>query len=373
MHAHSLKLIVRTVIACAALCASPLHADVNAGLNAYQSGDFATALLEWRADAVQGNPVALAHLARMYEQGKGVAADPYTAFVLYRVSFAQGNRQAEQSANRVANLLPGQDLARGVDSANRLVAERRYVPTLPGVAVGAPPPRPAPAPAPAPAAAAVRPAPAKPVASPPPAAAQPAPAAAAAGSVPPATAAAPSGTVRVEYRYACNMLLRWQDKGSGGPRDLALFQAEPEPGFFIVGGSAQSNYDRADDCALTLRADGNLLVPPAGWDRVWKDKGTGAHMDGSIWRARSPDADHVCLGDVGQTGKEQPTVSQYRCVHRCLVYSSRPAAPLWTTENTGAENPLAVYRLPHAKSFVAAQGGQAPAEVQDLNPNPACR
>jgi hypothetical protein len=368
MRVLPVKLLAPAGIAFLVLSALPARANVEAGMTAYQAGDYATALAEWRWDASQGNPAALMNLGRMYEKGQGVPADPYTAFVLYRVAFAQGGRQAEPAANRVANLLAGQDLARGLDDAKRLVSGRKYLPPLPGASPQAVASGPAPA-----AAAAAQPSPPRPV-SPPPAipAAAPAPAAAPSAAPPGAVPAQPAATI--EYRYACNMLLRWQDKGSGGARDLALFQAEPDPGFFIIGGHAQSNFDRPDDCTLTLRADGgNLLAPPSGWDRVWKDKGTGAHMDGSIWRARPPDGDHVCLGDVGQTGKDQPTVPQYRCVHRCLVRNARPAAPLWTTENTGAESPLAVYRLPHAKSFIAMQGGQDPAEILDLNPNAACQ
>lgn len=361
-HRSLSRILVPAVLVGGLLHAVTGRADVEAAKRAHEAGDHATAIAEWRWDAGQGNALALLNLGRMAEKGEGMNADPYTAFVLYRVALAQGSNQAEQASNRVANLLPGQDLARGLEEAKRLVATRKYVPALPGAVAAAPGPA-----APAPAATAAKPAPA-----PVPAAKPAAPSAPAVPAAAPAPAVM-AGIAPVEYRYACNQLLRWQDKGSGGLRDLALFQAEAEPGFFIVGGHAQSNYDRADDCALTLRGDGNLLVPPAGWDRVWRDKGTGAQMDGSIWRARSPDADHVCLGDVGQAGKDQPNVAQYRCVHRCLVSAVRPAAPLWTTENTGADAPLAVFRLPHAKSFVAVQGGQAPAELLDLNPNATCR
>ncbi|MBI1731856.1 MAG: Vps62-related protein [Gammaproteobacteria bacterium] len=369
MRALPVKLIASAWVTITVMSSVPAYADIEAGKAAFQVGDYATALSEWRWDASQGNPAALTNLGRMYEQGQGVNADPYTAFVLYRVALAQGNKQAEPAANRVANLLAGQDLARGLDAAKRLVAERKYLPPLSGAPVASAPPATPAAPAPAAQPAPAKPAPVAVSVQPPAPTVAPAPAAAPVPAPPPAAAPA-----RIEYRYTCNLLLRWQDRGSGGLRDLALFQPESEPGYFIVGGHAQSNFDRPDDCALTVRADGgNLLVAPAGWDRVWRDKGTGAQMDGSIWRARPPDGDHVCLGDVGQTGKDQPTVPQYRCVHRCMVHSVRPAAPLWTTESTGAETPAAVYRLPHAKSFVAVPGGQVPAEILDLNPNAACR
>jgi hypothetical protein len=357
------RILPLAVFSIALQFAAPVPADVEAGKRAYQAGDYATALSELRWDASQGNPAALMGIGQMYEKGQGVATDPYTAFVLYRVALAQGNKQAEPAANRVANLLPGQDLARGVQEANRLAAQRKYLPPLPGVAAAAPAPKPPAPSAPAPAVAAP-----KPVVA---AAAPPGPAPAAA---PMPVAPANTAGARIEYRYTCNMLLRWQDEGSGGRRDLALFQPESEPGYYTIGGHAQTSYNQADDCSLTLHADdGNLLVAPAGWDRVWKDKGAGALMDGSIWRARSPDAEHVCLGDVAQAGKDQPTVPQYRCVHRCLVTGLKPTAPLWTTENTGADTPLAVYRLPHAKSFVAVPKHPVPAEILDLNPNPTCR
>ena len=356
------RILPLAVFAIALQVSVPVFADVEAGKRAYQAGDYATAMSEFRWDASQGNPAALMGIGVMYERGQGVAMDPYTAFVLYRVALAQGNQQAEPAANRVANLLPGQELARGVQEAKRLTAEGKYLPVLPGAAAVAAAPKPVPAPAPAPA----------------PKAAAPKPAAAAAPAPTPApvpVAAAPTAVgARIEFRYACNMLLRWQDEGSGGKRNVALFQAEPEPGFYLIGGHGQSNYDRPDDCALTLRAgEGNLLVPPAGWDRIWSDRGTGSRMEGSIWRARSPDADHVCLGDMGQTGQDQPTVQQYRCVHRCLVTSQRLAAPLWTTTDTGADTPFSIYRLPHAKSFVAAPKHPDLTEVLDLNPSPNCR
>ena len=356
------RILPLAVFSIAMQLAAPALADVEAGKRAYQAGDFATAMSEFRWDGSQGNPAALMGMGAMYEKGQGVAPNPYLAFVLYRVALAQGNKQADPAANRVANLLPGQDLARGVQEANRLVSEGKYLPNLPGAAAVAATPKPAPVPAPAPA-------PVQKVA-----AATPAVAAAAPSPAPAmvATSAGSAGT-RIEYRYACNMLLRWQDEGSGGKRNVALFQPEPEPGFYLIGGHGQSNYDRPDDCALTLRAgEGNLLVPPAGWDRVWTDQGTGARTEGSVWRARSPDTDHVCLGDVGQAGRDQPTAQQYRCVHRCLVTSQRAAEPLWTTKNTGADEPFAFYRLPHAKSFVAVPKHPELTEVMDLNPNANC-
>ena len=351
MQSHTMRHLVTALLFGPWLFVAAVSADVEAGFKAYKAGDYVAAFNAWRAEAQRGNGVALQQLGGLYERGEGVAADPYIAFVLYRVALGTGNRSGEVAANRVANDLQGDDLVNGVSQANRLVLERRYLPDLPGA------PRIAAVPPPPP---------------PPPPAAQPArPAQPVMDVNPPTTRVAK----QFDYRLACRMQLRYQDKGSGGLRDLALFDPQPEPGYFIVGGMAQSGYDSADDCVLSLRAGPgveHLLVPPAGWDRVWRDKGTGAHMDGSIWRARSPDADHVCLGDVGQTGKETPYVQGYMCVHRCLVAMVPPTNPLWTTEGTGARDPAMVYRLSHARGFVAVTGGQPPAQLADLDPNATC-
>lgn len=338
-------------------------ADFEAGQQAFLAGDYATAIAEWRSDAVKGNGRALFQLGQMYEKGLGVPQDSYTAFVLYRVAYQQGQKQSEDAANRAAGALAGGDLARGVAESERLKREKRYLPVLPGAPVAArtaeiqAPPEPPPVPA--------KPQPAAPPATP-----------AVQRTQAPATVPAAAVGRAYDALYTCNMQLKYQDRGSGGLRDLALFDPMPAPGYFIFGGYAQGAYDTAHGCVLSIKAEqqgGALLALPQRFERVWKDKGTGAQMDGSIWRAVPPSEDYVCLGQVGQTGKETPSVPQYRCVHRCLVHSMPPTNPLWTTENTGADAKIAIYNLPHINSFVATPKDQPPPEILDLDPNGVCR
>ena len=52
--------------------AAPAWAGFDEGVAAYQRGDYATALREWRPLANQGNAAAQSNLGRMYEAGKGV-------------------------------------------------------------------------------------------------------------------------------------------------------------------------------------------------------------------------------------------------------------------------------------------------------------
>jgi hypothetical protein len=60
------------------------------GLDAAQSGDFATALREWTPLAEEGNAVAQSSLGNMYRKGKGVPQGHKTAVKWYRLAAEQG-------------------------------------------------------------------------------------------------------------------------------------------------------------------------------------------------------------------------------------------------------------------------------------------
>ena len=65
--------------------------NFNNGLEAAQSGDFQTALQEWRPLAEQGDAAAQYNLAELYKNGKGVPQDRDQASIWYRLSAEQGN------------------------------------------------------------------------------------------------------------------------------------------------------------------------------------------------------------------------------------------------------------------------------------------
>ena len=76
-------------------------ADFNKGLTAAQSGDFATALKEWKPLAGQGDADAQYNLGVMYERGYGVSQDDKEAVNWYRLSAEQGYANAQSNlANR---------------------------------------------------------------------------------------------------------------------------------------------------------------------------------------------------------------------------------------------------------------------------------
>lgn len=75
--------------------AGPSLADVRAGVEAYQRGDYAAALREWRPLAERGDPDAQFNLAQAHRLGRGVPADLNTAIDLYRKAATQGHAEAE--------------------------------------------------------------------------------------------------------------------------------------------------------------------------------------------------------------------------------------------------------------------------------------
>jgi len=69
------------------VCAS---ADYQKGFTAYKSGDYATALREWKPLAEQGYASAQYSLGVMYENGHGVPQNHKTALKWYRLAAEQG-------------------------------------------------------------------------------------------------------------------------------------------------------------------------------------------------------------------------------------------------------------------------------------------
>ena len=73
----------------------PAWADYQAGMDAYNRGDFATALREWRSLAEQGDAKAQFSFGLLYENGDGVLRDYTKARQWYEKAAAQGDAKAQ--------------------------------------------------------------------------------------------------------------------------------------------------------------------------------------------------------------------------------------------------------------------------------------
>ena len=82
-------------------CSLSSAADMNEGLRAYLSGDYATALPVFRKYAEQGDDLAQGFLGDMYYKGQGVPQDYTEALKWYRKAAEQGNSLAQIGLGRM--------------------------------------------------------------------------------------------------------------------------------------------------------------------------------------------------------------------------------------------------------------------------------
>lgn len=73
------------------LAATPAHADVKAGVDAWSQGDHAAAVKEWLGPAARGDADAQFNMAQAYKLGKGVPQDGKRAEAWYRKAAEQGH------------------------------------------------------------------------------------------------------------------------------------------------------------------------------------------------------------------------------------------------------------------------------------------
>ena len=78
------------------MLAAPISAqDFQKGYEAYQNGDYATALKEWTPLAEGGNSVAQNNLGVLYRYGWGVSQDYKEAVRWYKLAAEQGYANAQ--------------------------------------------------------------------------------------------------------------------------------------------------------------------------------------------------------------------------------------------------------------------------------------
>ncbi len=87
---------------CLLIAAPAAHADVKAGVDAWNQGDYARAVNEWRPLAINGNADAQFNLGQAYKLGRGVPVDLPVALEWFRKSADKGH---EKSADNYGLLL----------------------------------------------------------------------------------------------------------------------------------------------------------------------------------------------------------------------------------------------------------------------------
>jgi len=106
------KLFASTIVSLVLVIApSVIAQDFNKGFTAAQSGDFATALREWKPLAEQGVASAQFNLGFMYGEGQGVLQDHMIAHMWENLAAAQGNKPAAKNREITAKKMTPADLS----------------------------------------------------------------------------------------------------------------------------------------------------------------------------------------------------------------------------------------------------------------------
>ena len=82
------------ITAAAAILAAPVLADTKAGVEAWERGDYKSAVDQWRQQAANGDADAMFNLGQAYKLGRGVPVDTQKSESYYRQAADKGHEQA---------------------------------------------------------------------------------------------------------------------------------------------------------------------------------------------------------------------------------------------------------------------------------------
>ena len=90
----ALRTVLFAATALALVAPVPAWADVKAGVDAWEQGDYDAAVMQWRGPAAKGDADAQFNMAQAYRLGRGVEANDRQAEVFYAKAAAQGHLKA---------------------------------------------------------------------------------------------------------------------------------------------------------------------------------------------------------------------------------------------------------------------------------------
>lgn len=150
----------------------------------------------------------------------------------------------------------------------------------------------------------------------------------------------------------------WDSSGSKS-KPAAFWRPSPAPdllpGFFPLGDVAVSGHDNINEKRVVMvvceagqpsgdDSKGLALRPPTDFEEVWRDTGSGARADCSIWRPIPPEG-YVALGQVCSNGRDKPLLNTVRCVRADLVVRSFVSDLIWNDKGSGAKRSFSAWGI----------------------------
>ena len=97
-----IRFIQMAALALVVASSQVLAQDYEAGLAAYDAGDYEAALAEWRPLAEQGNAAAQNNLGAKYDKGEGVLQDYATAHMWFNLAGSNGDADGGENRDKAA-------------------------------------------------------------------------------------------------------------------------------------------------------------------------------------------------------------------------------------------------------------------------------
>jgi hypothetical protein len=149
----------------------------------------------------------------------------------------------------------------------------------------------------------------------------------------------------------------WNDKGSGGDFDASYWRVKCPNGYVRFGDYAKGSWGYPHGAKMLIAKENNkVMKKPNGYKLIYKDKGSGADKDLSIWEPIPPSG-YVALGHVAQRGYNKPSTNYIKCVRSDLVTRGRLIGPIYIDKGTGADMYCSTFviSIPHKDYFKEAQ------------------
>ena len=125
----------------------------------------------------------------------------------------------------------------------------------------------------------------------------------------------------------------YTDSRTGAHQDLSVFEPDIPVGYYMVGHYGQQDHANfmKGTVPLVKPVCPSAIAPPDGFEQEWNDKGCIlAAQDVSFWRVVAPPG-YVALGDVISIGYDPPhnLKDLYACIRADLVLQGKIGDAIW--------------------------------------------
>lgn len=151
----------------------------------------------------------------------------------------------------------------------------------------------------------------------------------------------------------------WNDAGSGADADCSIWRAESRSGYYPVGDIVVASHSkpRIGFLLKPKNVNDDSVRAPISYSRIWNDRGSGANKDVQLWRVNCPGG-YVSLGSVATSGS-YPNIGDVYCVKSSYTSygSSSNWGYVWRDHGSGANSDVSIYEARTSSSSLQSVRG----------------